>query len=248
MKYKVDIYALTEKASYSSDKIYFGSIIFETDKEAKWVFDFLHHAGGQMAIEGIEIITYNFDDYSLIQITDFFRDGDFYKDLIYNCKDFQVTNRPFIDKSFTSDNEPEYLIIGDDSVAEMFTEDDLVFLKDYQQTVVKSEYLYEWGATGFWENYLVGVASSLSVVIIDKLVSIGFPIDSIKKFKLPTKIRKSLASEYNISPDSLYLESYTKNEDGIITASFRNIAYRFHLTIKNGELVELKTENLNKYI
>ena len=112
---------------------------------------------------------------------------------------------------------------------------------------MKSEYLYEWGATGFWGNYLIGVASSLSVLIIDKLVSFGFPVDSIKRFKLPSKIRKSLASEYNINPDSLFLESYSKEEE-IIKVSFRNIAYRFHLTIKEGELVDLITEKLDKFI
>jgi len=246
-KFKIDIYTLTESASHSSDHIYFGSIVFETEMKSSWVFDFLHHAGGQMAIEGIEIKTYNFEDYSLITVTDFFRDGDFFKNLIYNSQDLNITNKPFLDKQFTTDNEPEYLIIGDDTVAELYTENDFDFLKEYKQTVVKSEYLYEWGATGFWENYFIGVASSLSVLIIDKLVSIGFPIDSIKRFKLPSKIRKFLANEYNIHPDSLFLESYSKEEE-IIKASFRNMTYRFHLTIKDGELVEIKTEKLDKYI
>ena len=196
-KYKIDIYTLTESGNYSSDYIYYGSIVFETENNTSWVFDFLHHAGGQMAIEGIEITTYEFEEYTLISLTDFFRDGNFFKSLIYNGKDLKVINRLFPDKQFTTDNEPEYLIIGDDAVAELYTESDFDFLKDYKQTVVKSEYLYEWGVTGFWESYLIGVASSLSVLIIDKLTSFGFPSDSIKRFKLPSKIRKSLAREYN---------------------------------------------------
>jgi hypothetical protein len=61
------------------------------------------------------------------------------------------------------------------------------------------------------------------------------------------KIRKSLASEYNINPDSLFLESYRKEEE-IIKVSYRNIAYRFHLTIKEGELIELVTEKLDKLV
>ncbi len=246
-KYKIDIYTLTESGNHSSNNIYYGSIVFETKSDASWVFDFLHHAGGQMAIEGIEIKTYEFEEYTLISLTDFFRDGDFFKNLIYSSKDLKVTNRLFPDKQFTADNEPEYLIIGDAAVAELYAESEFDFLKDYKQTVVKSEYLYEWGATGFWGNYLIGVASSLSVLIIDKLVSFGFPVDSIKRFKLPSKIRKSLASEYNINPDSLFLESYSKEEE-IIKVSFRNIAYRFHLTIKEGELVDLITEKLDKFI
>lgn len=246
-KFKIDIYTLTESGTHSSDQIYFGSIVFETENTTSWVFDFLRHAGGQMAIEGIEIKTYEFEEYTLISLTDFLRAGDFYKNLIYGSKDLNVTNNLFPDKEFTVDNEPEYLIIGDDAVAEQYKESDFEFLKDYKQTVVKSEYLYEWGATGFWENYLIGVASSLSVLIIDKLISVGFPVDSIKRFKLPSKIRKSLASEYNINPDSLFLESYRKEEE-IIKVSYRNIAYRFHLTIKEGELIELVTEKLDKLV
>ncbi|HNV80705.1 MAG: hypothetical protein WBI34_11955 [Tenuifilaceae bacterium] len=194
-KYKIDIYTLTESGNHLSDQIYFGSIVFETNNTTSWVFDFLHHAGGQMAIEGIEIKTYEFEEYTLISLTDFFRDGDFYIDLIYGSKNLNVTNNLFLDKQFSVDNEPEYLIIGGDAVAEQYTESDFDFLKEYKQTVIKSEYLYEWGATGFWENYIIGVASSLSVLIIDKLVSFGFPIDSIKRFKLPSKIREYLASD-----------------------------------------------------
>lgn len=246
-KYKIDIYTLSESANHSSDHLYYGSIVFETENNPNQVFDFLHHAGGQMAIEGIEIKTYEFEEYTLISLTDFFREGDFFKNLIYSSQELRVTNQIFTDRQFTIDNEPEYFIIGDDAVAELYTDSDFDFLKDYNQTVVKSEYLYEWGATGFWENYLIGVASSLSVLIIDKLVSFGFPVDSIKRFKLPSKIRKHLANEYNINPDSLFLESYSKDE-AIVKATFRNIAYRFHLTIKEGELVELIAERLDKLI
>lgn len=246
-KYKIDIYTLAESGDRSSDQIYFGSIVFETENTPSWVFDFLHHAGGQMAIEGMEIKTYEFEEYTLISLTDFLRDGDFFKNLIYSSKNLNVTNNLFFDKQFTVDNESEYLIIEDDAVAESCTESDFNFLKDYKQTVVKSEHLYEWGATGFWENYLIGVASSLSVVIIDKLISFGFLVDSIKRFKLPSKIRKSIASEYDINPDSLFLESYRKEEE-IIKVSFRNIAYRFHLTIKEGELIELVAEELDKLV
>lgn len=244
-KYKIDIYTLIESGIYSSDKIYFGSIVFETDNTASWVFNFLH----QETIEGIEMKTYKFEEYTLICLTDFFRDGDFLKNLIYGSKDLNVTNKLFPDEQFTVDNAPEYLIIGigDDVVAEQYTESDFDFLKDYKQRVVKSEYLYEWGATGFWESYLIGVTSSLTVLIVDKLISFGFPVDSIERFKLPSKIRESLASEYNINPNSLFLECYRKEEE-IIRVSFRNLTYRFHLTIKEGELVELVTEKLDKLV
>lgn len=80
-----------------------------------------------MAIEGIEIKTYEFEEYTLISLTDFFRDGDFYIDLIYGSKNLNVTNNLFLDKQFSVDNEPEYLIIGGDAVAEQYTESDLTF-------------------------------------------------------------------------------------------------------------------------
>ena len=60
-----------------------------------------------MAIEGIEIKTYEFEEYTLISLTDFFRDGDFYIDLIYGSKNLNVTNNLFLDKQFSVDNEPE---------------------------------------------------------------------------------------------------------------------------------------------
>lgn len=80
-----------------------------------------------MAIEGIEIKTYEFEEYTLISLTDFFRDGDFYIDLIYGSKNLNVTNNLFLDKQFSVDNEPEYLIIGGDAVAEQYTESDFDF-------------------------------------------------------------------------------------------------------------------------
>jgi hypothetical protein len=70
-KFKIDIYTLTESGTHSGDQIYFGSIVFETENTTSWVFDFLHHAGGQMVIEGIEIKTYEFEEYTLISLTDF---------------------------------------------------------------------------------------------------------------------------------------------------------------------------------
>lgn len=248
MIFKIDIFTLTEKASHSSDKVYFGSIVFRTGKDLKSVFDFLHYGGGLMAIEGIEIITFDFEHYSIIQLTDFLRGGDFYKNLIYNNSDFQISNSEIKDKFLTTDSDYDYLIIGDDSVAEMFSESDVAFLKDYEGTIIKSDYLYEWGSTAYWEKYFASIASGLTLKIIDKLTSIGFPESSIQSFKLPQKIKEALANEYKITVDSLFLESYDKDENGKISTIFRNTTYRFYITMNKDEMVDLKTENLNKYV
>jgi len=246
-KFKIDIYNLEENFSHSSSRIYFGSILFESSWNNKSVNDFLLHAGGEMINEGIEMLTFNFPDYTVIQLTDFGREGNFYQELIYSNKNFQIKNELFSDNQFTINDDDEYLIIGDDTTDELLSEDDLKFFKDYQGNLIKTEYHYEWGASGFWENYIIGIASSLTVEVISRLVSIGFPKKSIRKFKLPSKIKNFLSEEYQIDPKSLFMESYS-NKDGIIEANFRNVKFRFELRIKDGELVDLKTEKLDKLI
>jgi hypothetical protein len=61
--------------------------------------------------------------------------------LIYDSQDIRVTNEPFLDILFTTFDETEYLIIDDDAIAELYTEDGLNFLKDPQITIVKYKYL-----------------------------------------------------------------------------------------------------------
>ena len=68
----------------------------------------------------------------------FYKFSNFFKNLIYSSQELRVTNQIFTDRQFTIDNEPEYFIIGDDAVAELYTDSDFDFLKDYNQTVVKS--------------------------------------------------------------------------------------------------------------
>ena len=43
-------------------------------------------------------------------------------------------------------------------------------------------------------------------------------------------------------------DNASEKEEELIKVSFRNIAYRFHLTIKEGELIELITEKLDKLV
>jgi len=249
MNCKIDITTRKVKASHSGENNYFGSIVFETDKDIKWILDFLHHAGGGIAIEGIEIISYDIKDYSIIELNDFVRDGNYFKKIIYNCSDFRITNSHIDDVIFLIDDDNDYLIISDIAAVEIFhSSDKSSNLDDFTCVSLRSESLFEWGASGFLENYIASIASGLTLMLIDKLISVGISIDNIKVFKLPTKIKKILRYEYKINPDSLFLESYHKDKDGTISTVFRNISHRFYLKVVDNELVDIEALKLNKYL
>lgn len=196
MNYKIDIFTLKEKFLHSSEEEYFGSILFESNQKSEEISDFIHHAGGKMAIEGIEIISYNFNNYTIIKLTDYFRDGDFFCGLIKNNYKYKITNETITDNLFKDNSD--FLLVRGESASEIIIEDVLSYIDDNSGSVVKSDYLFEWGATGIFENYLIGIASSLTVLVIDKLMSIGLRKDDIKIFKIPDIVKSALAKEYNI--------------------------------------------------
>jgi len=249
LKIKVDIYKVQEIGKYSSKREYYGSIIFETKKEINWVLDYLHHANGTMSIEGIEIKSFILRSYALIQITDFCRDGEFFRNLIYENKHLLISNIPFPENEFiVDDDDIEYLIIDGENNTELLTEENFSFLHDYEHNSIKSEYIFKLGASGLWENYLIGIASSFTVEIITKLISLGFSSNNIKKHKLPSKIKNLIAKEYNIYTDSLFLESLKTDDFGISSLSFRGLEFRFQLKVNNDQIISLETEKLNKYL
>ena len=247
-KFKIDIYATKKNIIYIKKIQYYGSFVFETDKDTEWAFNFLQLGGGQLIKEGTEIKVYNLDNYTLIQITDFFREGDFYKDLIYGTDELLVTNISFIDNEISSENETVYFLIEGDNLDDVEIDKITSLLQNDKHNSIKLTYSYERGLSAFWENYIIGVLSSVSVTILDKLISFGISKDKIKSFKLSADIKKKLAKEYNMNPDSLFLESYNKEEDGKIHITYRKISFKVHLQLKNGELLQLKTESLTKYI
>lgn len=247
-KFKLDIYTSIEKSSYNTTKEYYGSFIFETEKDTEWVFNFLQLGGGQLINEGTEIEVYHLRNYTLIQITDFFREGSFYKNLIYGTEELVVTNIPFLDNEILSENETVYFLIEGDNLDDVEIDKITSLLQNDKHNSIKLTYSYEWGLSAFWENYIIGVLSSVSVTILDKLTSFGISKDKIKSFKLSADIKKKLAKEYNMNPDSLFLESYNKDEDGKIHITYRNISFKVHLQLKKGEVINLKTESLTRYI
>ena len=75
----------------------------------------------------------------------------------------------------------------------------------------------------------------------------GISKRNISKFKIPNEIKKILSDEYNIRIESLFIEKFI-DEEGLITATLRNVIFRYTIIIKDKKLIELKTEVLNNFI
>lgn len=249
MQFKIDIYNLRTLGDHSSEKSYYGSIIGETAKNEQWLIDFFHYGGRTTrCIEGLAITSYSLDEYIIVELTGFLVDGEFLRGLIVGSKELKLTRKFFSDVNITEgDEDLEYLIIGDDTTPEDWTREDFTFIESYDTQLIKSQHIVEWGASGFFEVYILGIISGLSTTIIEKLIAKGLPSDSIKKFKLPSHIKKQLAKEYNVPIKSLFLENYYK-EDDVEYLTFRSLNVRIHLKLKYNDLISLNTEILDRLL
>lgn len=247
-KYKIDIFAKNNSNLNADDVSYFGSILIETELSRCSVVKFLQNHGGDISAEGIEIKTFELDDYTLMTITDFVRDGYVYTDLIYRNQDYQTFKQPLQEKTTALLEDFEYLIIKLESLEVVNGAGKaVILLENNAQKVIRYHYQYEWGCSAFFENLLVNVTANLTSSIIEKLYNLGLKADNVERYVLPIKIKKSLASLYKINPDTLFLESYIKDQE-IIKVNFRNVSYHFSLQITDGELVALRAEKLDKLI
>ena len=258
MKYKLDISIAEEKGSHASKVYYFGSIIFNTSIESDLVIEYIIHGGGKFSRDGFSIKSYIFEEYTIIEIEDYFQEGAFYKDLIYSNKKFDITNSVFEDSSLQKD-KVEFLIFGEEYDIEF--EDNHKDLYDvFNQyktgsSLIKLESIFEWGASGFSESFIASILADLSTSIIKKLVSLGYSKKEIIKFRISDKIKNLLNKEYHIRTESLVLISYTE-EKGLIKAELRNLMFKYILVFKirnfvifkRKKLINLKSESLNNFI
>lgn len=248
MNFKIDIYQLQELGIHGSEKYYYGSLSGETNKDFQYLID-LFHKGGQetLCIEGLGIVSYKLEELTIIELTGFLVDGEYLKNIAIDSKELQITNNSLHEPTIEKEDDSDFIIVGDDETFEIISNSDFEFLNDTEIVLIESQNIVEWGASGFFENYVINVLSNLTSSVIEKLISIGIPENSITKFSLPNKIKNKIAKEYNVKPNSLFLESYQKdNSTEYIT--YRNIYLKIHIVIENGELISLNAENLNKYL
>lgn len=248
MKFKIDIYQLKELGNHGSEKIYVGSLTGYTTKDLQYLIDIFHKGGKEtICIEGLSIRSFKITDLALLELTGFLVDGEFLKNIALKSKELQITNDDIQEPIIERNNESDFLIVGDDLSEEVVTNNDFSFLQENEIVLIESQNIVEWGASGFFENYIINVLSNLTSSVIEKLVSIGIPKSSISKFSLPNNVKKKIAKEYNIDSNSLFLESYHK-ENSTEYITFRNFYLKVNIVLENGELISLNTENLNKYL
>lgn len=246
MKCKIDIYESSERYSHDAKMLYYGSLQIETNRDYKYLLDYLHHAGKRFVVEGILINTYQHPDIMLIELTDFIRPGNMYENIILSCPEFSVLHDYFEERSISIGDE--YIIIGNDLSAEEIAFIDSTKVENVTGSIViKSDQLFEWGASAFFERYITSIASSLTVKLLEKLVGLNIPKESISTFKASQKLKNVIGREYGINPSTLILASYTKEGD-TETIELRNIETKFNVKMKDKEIIELQMDKLNNYL
>ncbi|WP_294214556.1 hypothetical protein [uncultured Chryseobacterium sp.] len=247
MNFKIDIYQLQELGIHESEKFYFGSLTGQTNKDFQYLINLFHYGKKTLCIEGLSIVSFKIDELTIIELTGFLVDGEYLKNIAVNSKELKITNQKLDEPTIQKEDNSDFIIIGDDQTYEIFSNNDFEFLKEKEIVLIESQNIAEWGASGFFENYIINVLSNFTSSIIEKLISIGIPENSISKFKLPNKVKNVIAKEYNVKQNSLFLESYQKdNSTEYIT--YRNIYLKVHIVLDNGELISLDAEDLNKYL
>ena len=248
MNFKIDIYQLQELGIHGSEKLYYGSLIGHTNKDFQFLIDLFHKGGKEtLCIEGLAIVSFKLEEIFIIELTGLLVDGEYLKNIALNSKELLITNNTLEEPTIQENDDSDFIIVGDDSTSEIFSINDFKVLKNDEIIIIESQNIFEWGASGFFENYVINVLSNLTSNLIEKLISVGIPQDSISKFRLPNKIKNKIAKEYNVKPNSLFLESYHK-ENLTENITFRNVYLKIHIHLENGELVSLDAENLNKYL
>jgi hypothetical protein len=245
MNIKIDIFQLTELGNHSSDNFYFGSLIGQTNKKFEDLIRIFHREN--FCTEGLKINAYNLNDLAIIELTGFLVDGEYLKNIVLNSKDIEITNDNLGEIDIQNIEDSEFIILNDEATNITFPEINSDLYNDDNLILVKNISIVEWGASSYLENFIINIISNFTSTFIEKFLKKGITLDAITKFKLPTKIKTKIANEYNIKPNSLFLESYHKvNSTEYI--SFRSLYFKVEIVLEKGELLSLKTESLNKYL
>jgi len=245
--FKVDIYSLNELEAPSSSRKYFGTIPGYTDRGQQCLTNLLQYDGTKGLIEGVEIKSYAFDNVILYDVTGLLFDGQLFKNALYNSKDIIITNKLLDETSFSTDEDINYVMIGDGSTKDIIKEGDFGFLKRYSLRLVRRQIIFEWGTSAFWEGFVLNVSSGLIAELLKKLERIGLPKTAIKTFKLPPALVKELAKVYNINAKSLFIESYQKRGQ-VEKMALRGINQRFYIGLKLGALNDFRVEALTSFL
>lgn len=245
MNFKIDIFQLYELGNYDSKTFYYGSLTGTTNKGFSDLISVFHRSN--FCIEGLRINAYNLKELVIIELTGFLVDGEYLKNIILNSNDLLIENNN-IDEILIKKNEDSDYIIFSDEISDIdFSEIKLEMFNDSNLVFIENVSIVEWGASSYIENFILNIVSNLTSSFIEKILKKGLISDSISRFKLPTKIKNKIANEYNINPNTLFLESYYKdNNSEFIT--FRNLYFKIEIILENGELKSLKRNELNKYI
>lgn len=248
MNFKIDIYQLRHLGDHGSEIFYYGCLTGHTKKDFQYLIDLFHNGGKDtICIEGLGIRSFKLEEVMIIELTGYLVDGEYLKNLALNSAELQITNSYLEEPKFYADDDSDFIIIGDDLTSEKFSNINFDFLNRKDVILIEGQNIFEWGSSGFFEDYIVNVLSNVTSSLMDKLISIGMPTNSISKFRLPNKVKNRIAKEYNIKPNSLFLEEY-KKEGSLEFISFRNIYLKINIILENDELISLQAENLNNYL
>lgn len=240
MYYRLDLFDSVEPGTYSPKFSHNGSIIFESNKDVDWVLYFLHHGGGTMITEGIEISCESLVKYTLIKYISFFGQSSNCLNLIKNSNDFQLIEAEnFTLKRQKNLEASSYILL------ESFSESELEELASIIP-LTKSVYIYEWGASDYWVKYFIGLLSGTTLKVVEKLLKSNKRIRS-NVFEISEKVREDVSKEYNIDIDSLDLVSYKKDE-GKYYITFVSLHNQIDIELEDNEITSLKKSSTNKFL
>ena len=224
------------------------SAMYETDETVESVVEDLHRGEG-LAIE----LIWPDNEIPLIRFENLFGEGDrgVITDLNKNCK-------------LISENRDDFEVASNDefvlSIAEIdsMSDEDAAALKEFVQqefsievnSLTKTVSIYEWGASGYFVDFIINLAAGFSQVgiqkIYDFLKSKGYDYAQVEQFDL-VKVRQFLEMNYQINPTNLKLTSTRTYEDGKTRLTFSSRYTDYHVTIdNNSKVIESSVRQLNQ--
>lgn len=249
MEFKLDIYnqVRDDQMRVKSEHCIY-SAIYRTEEPIDDVIKRLHRGEG-LAIELIhpdnEIPLIRFENLFGVGdrgvINDF---NDRYQLLSQDKIDFQL---PSLAEFALSVGEIDSMTDGDAAELQRFISEEF---SHEIESITKTISIYEWGASGYFVDFLINLAAGFSQTGIQRiyefLKSKGYDHASINQFDL-RKVKMFLEKTYQINPANLKLTSTRTYEDGRTQLTFSTRYEDYNVIVdKKSSIIESTIRRLNQ--
>jgi len=205
----------------------------------------LTHTNEGHVIEGRSVTIEEFDEYRFVVVRLFL--GGNGKDIIDSLNNLyeefsydKIVHPDLGEYEYYIQISSEYIIDEIDDIKRHISE-----ITGHKYIISKYEYIYEWGASQFEINYIIGLASNLTVVLAkwikNKLSK--YTEANVKTFKVPNKVIDIIVRNAKVDKNNLVLVKYYKNEDGKEMYVFSTIYTKYYVQVdENNKITNFESQ------